>query len=84
MIGDTLASAHTSGGDTTIKACWKNGHEGDGIRFVVNGKVLREQIVGPSGELTWRLAPGQATWCAVELRDSDEGLWAVTNPIFFG
>jgi len=84
MIGDTLAPEHTSGGDTTIKACWKNGHEGDGIRFVVDGKVLREQIVGPSGELTWRLAPGQATWCSVELRDSDEGLWAVTNPIFFG
>jgi len=56
----------------------------DGIRFVVDGKVLREQIVGPSGELTWRLTPGQAVWCCVELRDSDEGLWAVTNPIFFG
>lgn len=84
MIGDTLTLDQLEGEAATITARWTNGHDGDGIRFVVDGKVYREKMVGTSGELTWKLAPGQSRWCAVELRDRDDGLWAVTNPIFFG
>jgi hypothetical protein len=83
MIGDTVAHEHVQSGPITIRAAWQEGHEGDGIRFVINGMVYREKIVGPAGEMTWTLEPGQAKWCCIELRDSDEGLWAVTNPIFF-
>ncbi len=84
MIGDTIAHEHVVSGETTVKVCWNGGHEGDGIRFVVDGKVYREKIVESAGELSWQLAPGQAMWCGAELRDAADGLWAVTNPIFFG
>lgn len=83
MIGDTVAREHGQSGPITVHASWKEGHEGDGIRFVTNGMVYREKVVGPEGEMTWQLEPGQATWCCIELRDRNEGLWAVTNPIFF-
>ncbi len=78
MVGDTLPST-----EVTITVRWSDGHQGDGIRFVVDGKVYREKIVGKAGELQWTLAAGQAKWCSAELRDADDGLWAVTDPIFF-
>jgi hypothetical protein len=78
LVGDTLPAEAT-----TVTVRWNRGHRSDGIRFVVDGKVYREKIVGPEGELQWRIDAGQAKWCNVELRDSQEGLWAVTNPIFF-
>jgi hypothetical protein len=84
MIGDTLAPAQVASGEITVRVAWKGGHEGDGIRFVVDGWVYREKLVGESGELEWHLAPGQAKWCSAELRDANDDLWAVTNPIFFG
>lgn len=83
MIGDTIGREHVQSGNTTVTVRWSGGHAGDSIRFVINGMVYREKIVGPSGELSWQLSPGQAAWCGAELRDEDEGLWAVTNPIFF-
>ena len=72
----------------TGKSLWRApGPQGNTMRgydlFVVDGKVYREKIVGPSGELGWQIDAGQAKWCNVELRDDDDGLWAVTNPIFF-
>lgn len=78
MVGDTLPAEAC-----TVTVRWRDGHPGDGIRFVVDGKVLREKIVADAGELQWRLEPGQARWCTAELRDENEGLWAVANPIFF-
>lgn len=83
MIGDTIPREHLASGEITVKAAWSKGHEGDGIRFVVDGSVYREKIVGEAGELVWTLAPNQASWCSLELRDADEDLWAVTNPIYF-
>lgn len=83
MIGDTVTSEEMQGAPVTVTARWRNGHEHDGIRFVVDGKVYREKIVGVAGELTWQLAPGQVKWCNVELREANDDLWAVTNPIFF-
>jgi hypothetical protein len=78
MIGDTLLAEAT-----TVTVRWNRGHEGDGLRLVVDGKVYREKIVAAAGETQWQLAAGQARWCNVELRDPEDGLWAVTNPIFF-
>ena len=78
MIGDTLARAAA-----TVTVRWKDGHDGDSIRFVVDGKVYREKIVGAEGELSRQLAAGQARWCTAELRDEQEDLWAVTNPIYW-
>lgn len=78
MIGDTLPAEAA-----IITVRWSGGHEGDSVRFVVDGKTYREKIVGAAGELNWQLAPGQGHWCTAELRDANEDLWAVTNPIFW-
>ena len=84
MIGDTIAREHSQSGNTTITVRWKAGEENAGIRLVVDGMVFREKIVGVTGELSWQLTPGHAAWCGVELRNTDDELLAVTNPIFFG
>ncbi len=77
-IGDTLPAEAT-----TVTVRWQNGHAGDSIRFVVDGKCYRAKIVGAAGEMSWRLAAGQARWCSAELRDAEEGMWALTNLFFW-
>ena len=84
MIGDTLAPHHAASGPTTVRVTWQGAQEGDSVRFVVDGWVYREKIVEEAGELSWQLAPGQAKWFSAELRDAQDGLWAVTNPIYCG
>jgi hypothetical protein len=79
MVGDSLPAD-----DATVTVRWRGGQERNVVRFVVDGKAYREKIVGATGELQWSLAAGQARWCTAELRDPDEGLWALTNPIYFG
>ena len=78
IMGDTIPNEHSS-----VRVCWGQGHEGDLLRLVVDGQPHDERIVGPSGEISWSLESGQAMWCTVELRDPQNGLWAVTNPLFF-
>jgi hypothetical protein len=78
MIGDTLQPE-----DTIVSVKWDKGHENDSIRLILDGNVYREKIVGTLGEAEWQLQAGIAKWFNVELRDADNGLWAVTNPIFF-
>jgi hypothetical protein len=78
MIGDTLPPEAA-----TAIIRWSGAHDGDYLRFVVNGRAYHDKIVGEAGEVQWPLAAGQAKWCNVELRDADDGLWAVTNPVFF-
>ncbi|MFO7633279.1 MAG: CehA/McbA family metallohydrolase [Caldilinea sp.] len=78
MIGDTLPPE-----ECTLTVRWRAAHTGDYLRLVVNGRAYHEKIVGEAGEVQWALAAGQARWCTVELRDADNGMWAVTNPIYF-
>ena len=78
MIGDTVPAEAA-----TAIVRWSGAHAGDYVRFVVNGRAYHDKIVSESGEVQWPLAAGQAKWCNVELRDGDDGLWAVTNPVFF-
>ncbi|MEA3334953.1 MAG: CehA/McbA family metallohydrolase [Chloroflexota bacterium] len=78
MIGDSVPQEAV-----TIIIRWRDGHDGDYIRLVVDGRAYHEKIVGPSGVQEWHLDAGQRQWCNVELRDADDGLWAVSNPIFF-
>jgi hypothetical protein len=77
MIGDTLPP-----GETTLRATWRDGDDGDSLRLVLDGKVYREHFVAGSGEMSWTLAPGRARWFVVELRSPANDLLAVTNPIF--
>jgi hypothetical protein len=78
MTGDTLPPEAV-----TLRLRWSGAHPGDYLRLVVNGRAYHDRLVDAAGEVTWSLAAGQARWCTAELRDPDDGLWAVTNPIFF-
>ena len=78
MMGDSLPAA-----DVTLSLRWNGAHAGDYVRLVVNGRAYHDLLVGPAGDVEWSLAAGQARWCTAELRDGEDGLWAVTNPIYF-
>ena len=80
MIGDTLPAEAISGATVTVE--WSNGYPDSGIRLLLNGWVYREKIIGESGKATWELPP-HTRWVNAELRDAENGLWAVTNPIYF-
>lgn len=79
MLGDTVPP-----GTAAAVIRWNGAHAGDILRLNVDGRAYREKIVGDAGEVRWPLASGHARWCNAELRDADDGLWAVTNPIYFG
>jgi hypothetical protein len=78
MIGDTLPPEAV-----TLRLRWSGAHPGDYLRLMVNGRAYHDKLVAEAGELEWSLAAGQARWCTAELRDGEDGLWAVTNPIYF-
>jgi hypothetical protein len=77
MTGATLPNEAA-----TIHVRWADAHDGDLLRFNVDGRPYAERSISASGETSWIIALGQAKWCNVELRDAQNGLAAVTNPIF--
>ncbi|MAU12182.1 MAG: phosphotransferase [Anaerolineaceae bacterium] len=79
MCGDVLPV-----GEASLNVKWANAHEGDVLRLIVNGKVKEEMLAMQAGEQSWPLAFEEMVWCTVELRDAQNDLWAVSNPIFFG
>jgi hypothetical protein len=70
--------------DATLKATWRNAHDGDTLRLIVDGEVREQMPADAAGEKSWSFEAGQIKWATVELRDAKSDLWAVTNPIFFG
>ncbi len=79
MVGDLIPDSNM-----LLKVVWQNAGEDDTLRLIVDG-TAREQIsVGSSGEHTWTLASGEAKWFNVELRDAQNDMRVVTNPIFVG
>lgn len=79
MSGDLL-EAET----VTLKVTWRESHEGDVLRLIVDGQVRESAPVESAGEKSWSFGENELKWATVELRDAKNGLWAVTNPIFFG
>ena len=79
MMGDFLPAEAV-----TLKAAWYNAHEGDMLRLIVDGQVKEQFAAGVEGQTMWSLEEGQLTWATVELREVNNDLWAVTNPIYFG
>ena len=79
MAGDKLPATNV-----TLHVQWSGAHEGDVLRLIGDGQVMDTRPAAAQGEFTWTLNPGQARWCNVELCDSSGGMWALTNPIFFG
>ncbi len=78
MTGDSLPDQAT-----TLHVQWADAHEGMLLRLNMDGQPYDEVQIGTSGEQSWAIAPGQASWCNVELRDAQSRLWAVTNPIYY-
>ena len=79
MMGDLLPDEAV-----TLKAIWCNAHENDVLRLIVDGRVKEQLPAGAIGEKTWSFGDGQIIFANIELRDTRNDLWAVTNPIFFG
>jgi hypothetical protein len=79
MAGDQLPSEAL-----TLSVKWNGAHDGDLLRLIVEGKVYETMPATTSGEHQWSFDAGHAKWYTVELRDAKHGLWAVSNPIFFG
>ncbi|GAB4518282.1 MAG: CehA/McbA family metallohydrolase [Anaerolineae bacterium] len=79
MMGDLLPAENA---DLHIR--WSAAHEGDILRVIADGQAVETRPAGEAGEFTYKVEAGQAKWIAVELRDAFGGLWAVTNPVFFG
>lgn len=78
MMGDTLPA-----GRSDIMAAWSSAGAADRLYLVVNGQRSEPIPVALAGEHAWALAPGEARWCLVELRDAQNRVTAITNPIFF-
>jgi hypothetical protein len=79
MMGDALPAETAA-----VSARWKNAPSGSILRLMVDGAVREARPAAEAGEAEWALDAGEARWITVELRDADGGLWAITNPIFFG
>jgi hypothetical protein len=79
MIGETLAA-----GAAALHARWADGPDRGQLRLIADGAVRASAAAEALGERHWNLPAGTARWCVVELRDGDDILLAVTNPIFIG
>lgn len=79
MMGDTLA---VQGNPITVSTRWAEAPTGATLRLIVNGAVQERQTVIGAGEAQWTLPAYGPRWCAIELRDVDDAMLAVTNPIF--
>lgn len=79
QIGDRLPD-----GPATLHARWDAGPAHGQARLIVDGAAHATAAAGAHGEARWELPRGDGRWCALELRDGDGTLLAVTNPIFLG
>ena len=94
-IGRLSIAAGIDGDDVAAKSHVQKSAEGGAVKHAtiavlvgqyvrVDGQVKEQIPAGSAGVKTWPLAAGEVKWATVELRDAQTGLWAVTNPIFFG
>ena len=79
MMGDTLP---VQGDGITVTTQWGKAPADATLRLIVNGAVQERLTVSDSGEARWTLPAYGPRWCAIELRDADGAMSAVTNPIF--
>ncbi len=77
MMGDSIQGELIS-----TRVIWDNASPGDTLRLIVNGHPRESIEAGKSGEAVWELYNDSVRWFNIELRGSDGGLRAVTNPIF--
>ena len=75
MMGDTL-----QGDRATLDLSWSGCQDGDVVRLIVDGTVREEIAAAPTGSATWQV--GGKHWCLVEIRDLQDNMRALTNPIY--
>jgi hypothetical protein len=83
----TTNGQHWSMGDTitqeaTFTVAWAQCPADAQLRLIANGRLLRQTTAASQGEYEWSMAPDQADWVVVEVRNSDGEMLAITNPIF--
>jgi hypothetical protein len=78
MMGEVI-----SGDEIILSLSWSGCQQGDVLKLTVNGDVTNEHFPAESGMLEWTL-PNHARWCVVEVRNKNNDLQALTNPIFVG
>ncbi len=76
MMGDTVPGA------ARFHVAWDNCLEGARLRVIVNGRLMRQQVIGSRGEDAWLMAPEEADWVVVEVRDEGGALLTISNPIY--
>jgi hypothetical protein len=79
MMGDVLTLA---GSGAIVEASWSDCSARDRVRLIVDGDTLEERSAGAQGQHTWQLDADQAHWCLIEVRDENDRIAALTNPIF--
>jgi hypothetical protein len=80
LMGDALPA----GTATELVAGWEDCPSGARLRLVADGRPLAEWEAEAGGSRPWPIAPGQARWCLLEVRDARGRMIALTNPIFWG
>lgn len=75
MMGDTL-----SGDSVTLTAEWSQCGNTDQVRLIVDGDLHDAFAADASSTKAWTFSGKH--WGVVEIRDAEDGLLAVTNPIY--
>lgn len=76
MAGDTVYTP------ADFTARWCDCPEDAAVRVLANGRCLLEASAHVTGSIDWTMSPEDANWVLVEIRDREEALLALTNPIF--
>jgi hypothetical protein len=82
MMGDLLTLDRQSA-SVRLASTWSNAPAGARIRLVADGEVLESLTIDDAGTLGWTISTQQIDWCTLEMRDDDDNMLALTNPIFF-
>lgn len=80
--GERWTMGDTAARPATFTAGWAGCPDGARLRVMANGRSLAEQPAAGEGSYTWAMAPGDADWVVVEIRDAGGELLAISNPIY--
>ena len=75
IVGDSI-----SGGAFTLRLEWSRCRAGDRIRWIVDGVAQDEFDASEAGTKEWTLTGKH--WSVVEIRDAENNMRALTNPIY--
>ncbi|MEM7029666.1 MAG: CehA/McbA family metallohydrolase [Chloroflexota bacterium] len=83
MMGDTLLMTDEKQ-TATFTVTWEACPDEAVLSFIVDGKPKEAIPIIEQGSQSWSLSSAQGSWCLVEIRDYENAMLAITNPIFFG